>query len=187
MRIFTKICMLSAHKWLTVITVLLLFDSLHRPEFVTVMLASSNQTNRNIYEAKTPSRGTRRPIHSASRYVCICLLSCLEFLEQYDLSFVTLYTYIPQLYREEREAWIRAKYEKKEFLADLPSSEMSVAEVSINLYRRCIYISILHIKYYNSEMSDVCNLECCNLSCVIMHQVLLLAFTPYIDCHSNAT
>ena len=64
------------------------------------MLASSKQTNRNIYEAKTPSRGTRRPIHSASR--------------------------------EEREAWIRAKYEKKEFLADLPSSEMSVAEQLMN-------------------------------------------------------
>ena len=122
--------MLSAHKWLTVITVLLLFDSLHRPELVTVMLASSNQTNRNIYEAKTPSRGTRRPIHSASRYVG--LLSCLEILEQYDLSFVTYIKYIPQLYREEREAWIRAKYEKKEFLVDLPSSEMSVAEVSIH-------------------------------------------------------
>ena len=59
---------------------------------------------------------------------------------------------LPQIYREEREAWIRAKYEKKEFLADLPSSEMSVAEVSINLYR--CYIRT-YIYTYNTTKSKV--------------------------------
>ena len=32
--------------------------------------------------------------------------------------------------REEREVWIRAKYEKKEYLADLPTGKLTLGEVS---------------------------------------------------------
>ena len=33
--------------------------------------------------------------------------------------------------REEREVWIRAKYERKEYLADLPASSLTLGEVSL--------------------------------------------------------
>ena len=34
-------------------------------------------------------------------------------------------------FREEKEKWIRAKYEGKEFLQELPPSDFSLGEVSI--------------------------------------------------------
>ena len=36
------------------------------------------------------------------------------------------------VHREDREVWIRSKYEKKEYLADLPSSTLTLGEVSLN-------------------------------------------------------
>ena len=36
------------------------------------------------------------------------------------------------VHREDREVWIRSKYEKKEYLADLPSSTLTLGEVSLD-------------------------------------------------------
>ena len=36
------------------------------------------------------------------------------------------------VHREDREGWIRSKYEKKEYLADLPSSTLTLGEVSLD-------------------------------------------------------
>ena len=35
------------------------------------------------------------------------------------------------VHREDREVWIRTKYEKKEYLADLPSSTLTLGEVRL--------------------------------------------------------
>ena len=37
--------------------------------------------------------------------------------------------------REEREAWIKAKYERNEFLSDLPESTLTFSEVCV-----CVHV-----------------------------------------------
>lgn len=45
--------------------------------------------------------------------------------------FVCLFQVNSLFFREEKEKWIRAKYEGKEFLQELPPSDFSLGEVSI--------------------------------------------------------
>ena len=45
--------------------------------------------------------------------------------------FVCLFQVNSLCFREEKEKWIRAKYEGKEFLQELPPSDFSLGEVSI--------------------------------------------------------
>lgn len=52
------------------------------------------------------------------------------------LTIYVLFLLLSFFHREEKEKFIRAKYEAKEFLCELPLSDFSTGEVSLNLAKK---------------------------------------------------
>ena len=57
-------------------------------------------------------------------------LLCLINLTTYTSVILVLKIFFFCVFREEKEKWIRAKYEKKEFLPPLPPTSLSLGQVS---------------------------------------------------------
>lgn len=95
------------------------------PRELTLVLTSiGNATANSIWE-KNP-QGRCKPTHESSRWVPLSLSSVSPPTPRHRLCHVVPdATHHP---REERESWIRAKYEQRLFLAPLPVAEASLGE-----------------------------------------------------------
>lgn len=60
------------------------------------------------------------------------------------------------VHREEREVWIRAKYERKEYLADLPSSTLTLGEVSLEIGLAWLHVFHAPSKAAVSSVLGIC-------------------------------
>ncbi|GAB0201392.1 arf-GAP with GTPase, ANK repeat and PH domain-containing protein 2 [Grus japonensis] len=149
------------------------------PRELTLVLTSiGNATANSIWE-KNP-QGRSKPTHESSRWVMSPATCHVDAVPPPRCHAVPHATHLP---REERESWIRAKYEQRLFLAPLPAAEAPLGEqLFCAVQEKDLEMVLLLLAHSKKEQLNVSTGDkdrrtalhvACDMSLVVITQLLV--------------